>query len=84
MDYEYTFAPVAKMTTVPTLIAIYYILRWKIFQMDVKNTFLNSDPHEEVYMSPLPGISQHTCEVFWLRKTLYVLKQAPRAWLSSL
>ncbi|TLX69449.1 hypothetical protein E9993_23005, partial [Labilibacter sediminis] len=47
LDYEETFAPVAKMTNVRTLIAISSIRQWKIYQMDVKNAFLNGDLHEE-------------------------------------
>lgn len=51
------FAPVAKMTTVHTLIVVSSIHQWKICQMDVKNAFLNGDLHGEVYMSPPPGIA---------------------------
>ena len=83
MDYEETFAPVAKMTTVRTLIAVSSIRQWKIYQMDVKNAFLNGDLHEEVYMSPPPGIAHQPGEVCRLRKALYGLKQAPRAWFEK-
>ena len=83
MDYEETFAPVAKMTTVRTLIAVSSIRQWKIYQMDVKNAFLNGDLHEEVYMSPPPGIAHRPGEVCRLRKALYGLKQAPRAWFEK-
>ncbi|KAL4566379.1 hypothetical protein LXL04_030494 [Taraxacum kok-saghyz] len=83
MDYEETFTPVAKMTTVRILIAVSSIRQWKIYQMDVKNAFSNGDLHEEVYMSPPPGIAHQPGEVCRLRKALYGLKQAPRAWFEK-
>ena len=51
--------------------------------MDVKNAFLNGDLSEEVYMQPPPGLSVESNKVCHLRRTLYSLKQAPRAWFAK-
>lgn len=80
MDYEETFAPVAKMTSVRVLIAVASSRQWDISQMDVKNAFLNGDLKEEVYMVAPPGVSHAPGQVCRLKKALYGLKQAPRAW----
>ncbi|KAL0294976.1 UNVERIFIED_CONTAM: Retrovirus-related Pol polyprotein from transposon TNT 1-94 [Sesamum calycinum] len=53
--YDETFAPVARLTSVRNLIAIATAKQWKLFQMDVKNAFLNGDLSEEVYMQPPSG-----------------------------
>ena len=45
MDYKEAFAPITTMTTIRTLIVVASIFQWKIFQMDVKNAFLNGDLH---------------------------------------
>uniref|UniRef100_A0A2N9G147 FAD-binding PCMH-type domain-containing protein n=1 Tax=Fagus sylvatica TaxID=28930 RepID=A0A2N9G147_FAGSY len=79
IDYEETFAPVARLSSVRTLLAVAASRQWKLFQMDVKNAFLNRDLSEEVYMQPPPGLSVPTtsCPLWWL-------KQAPQAWFAKL
>lgn len=71
IDYEETFAPVAKLTSVRTLISVASKLQWPLYQMDVKNAFLNGDLQEEVYMKPPPGLSCPSNQVCRLRRALY-------------
>jgi len=56
IDYEETFAPVAKMTSIRTLIVFAAARRWPLYQMNFKNAFLNGDLSEIVYMQPPPGV----------------------------
>uniref|UniRef100_A0A2N9FKW8 Integrase catalytic domain-containing protein n=1 Tax=Fagus sylvatica TaxID=28930 RepID=A0A2N9FKW8_FAGSY len=83
IDYEETFAPVARITSVRSLLAITAVHQWPLFQMDVKNAFLNGDLTEEVYMQAPPGYSDCPDKVCILRRALYGLKQAPRAWFAK-
>ncbi|RVX06405.1 Retrovirus-related Pol polyprotein from transposon TNT 1-94 [Vitis vinifera] len=84
VNYEETFAPVAKMTTVRTILALAASSDWPLHQMDVKNAFLHGDLKECIYMKPPPGLfpspTSHVCK---LRRSLYGLKQAPRAWFEK-
>jgi hypothetical protein len=50
IDYEETFAPVARYTSIRTIIALTAKMKWKLHQMDVKTTFLNDVIEEEVYI----------------------------------
>jgi transposase InsO family protein len=82
VDYDETFAPVAKMNTIRAIISIAANCGWNLFQMDVKNAFLHGDLQEEVYMEIPPGFNSRETEgkVCKLMKSLYGLKQSPRAW----
>jgi hypothetical protein len=82
IDYEETFAYVTRITSVRSLLAIAAIYQWPLFQMDVKNAFLNGDFTEEVYMQAPPGYSDCPDKVC-LRCALYGLKQAPQAWFAK-
>ena len=86
IDYEETFAHVARLSSVMTLIVIYAARKWPLFQMDVKKVFLNGELSEEVYMKLTPGYSHppgFSHKVCRLRQALYGLKQAPRAWFAK-
>ena len=73
VDYEETFAPVAKMTTVRTMIALATTKGWHLHQMDVKNAFLQGELEEEVYMVQPPGFESniHPKAICRLKKPLY-------------
>jgi Reverse transcriptase (RNA-dependent DNA polymerase) len=86
VDYKETFAPVAKMNTVRTLMSVATNCDWSLFQMDVKNAFLQGDLEEEVYMNLPPGlpVPRESGLICRLKKAIYGLKQSPRAWYGKL
>ena len=86
IDYDETFAPVARLEAIRILIAFAAHKNIKLFQMDVKTAFLNGYLKEEVYVEQPPGFadSQFPNHVYKLDKALYGLKQAPRAWYERL
>ncbi|RVW46337.1 Retrovirus-related Pol polyprotein from transposon TNT 1-94 [Vitis vinifera] len=75
-------ADVAKLNTVRVLLSLAANLDWSLHQLDVKNAFLNGDLEEEVYMDIPAGLetTSNFNKVCRLRKSLYGLKQSPRAW----
>ena len=82
IDYNETFAPVARLDTVRMILSIAAQKNWKVYQMDVKSAFLNGILEEEVYIKQPLGyeILGEEHKVYKLKKALYGLKQAPRAW----
>ncbi|GJS92658.1 retrovirus-related pol polyprotein from transposon TNT 1-94 [Tanacetum coccineum] len=86
IDYDETFAPVARMEAIRIFLAFATYMNFKVYQMDVKSAFLNGKLKEEVYVKQPPGFesSEFPDYVCKLDKALYGLKQAPRAWYETL
>lgn len=84
-DFKETFAPVAKMNTVRSLLRVVAGKGWIVDQMDVHNAFLHGDLKEEVYMKLPQGFKcSDPSKVLRLHKAVYGLRQAPRCWFSKL
>nr|GEW82969.1 retrovirus-related Pol polyprotein from transposon TNT 1-94 [Tanacetum cinerariifolium] len=86
IDYNETYALVARLESIRILLAYACALDFKQFQMDVKSAFLNGFINEEVYAAqPLGFIDfKKPDHVYKLKKALYSLKQAPKAWYDRL
>nr|GEW42603.1 hypothetical protein [Tanacetum cinerariifolium] len=83
VDYHDTFAPVAKLVTVQTLLTMATKNNWFIYQLelDVNNVFLHGDFTEEVYMKIPHGFAMEgETKLCWLRKSTHGLKQASQNW----
>lgn len=85
VDYNETYSPVARLTSVRTLIALANSLEIEIHQMDVNTAFLYATLNEEIYMNVPKGIDNvPKNKVCKLVKSLYGLKQAPIEWYKNL
>nr|GEX48750.1 copia protein [Tanacetum cinerariifolium] len=84
IDYDETYAPVARLDSIRILLAYACALDFKVFQMGVKSAFLNGFINEEVYVAQPPGFIdiKKPNHVYKLKKALYGLKQAPKACLN--
>ena len=85
-DFGATFAPVAELTSVCLLVFLAASHSWPLHQLDVKNAFLHGNLLETIYMDPPPGFraeGEYVGKVCRLCKSLYGLKQSPRAWFSG-
>ncbi|KAK2401972.1 putative mitochondrial protein [Trifolium repens] len=76
LDFEETFAPVARLESIRLLLGVACILKFKLYQMDVKSAFLNGYLHEEVYVEQPKGFidPKFPKHVYRLKKALYGLK----------
>jgi hypothetical protein len=86
LDFGKTFAPVAHLEAIRILLAFAAFKGFKLYQMDVKNAFLNGVIQEDVYVRQTPGFknSKYPDSVYKLSKALYELKQASWAWYARL
>ncbi|GJS65654.1 retrovirus-related pol polyprotein from transposon TNT 1-94 [Tanacetum coccineum] len=82
IDYDETYAPVAKLESIQILLTLACVKDFKLYQMDVKSAFLNGFINEEVYIAQPPGFIdfEKSNYVYKLKKALYGLKKAPKAW----
>ncbi|GJY97716.1 retrovirus-related pol polyprotein from transposon TNT 1-94 [Tanacetum coccineum] len=86
IDFEESFAPVARLEAVQIFLAFAAHMNMTVYQMDMKMTFLNGILREEVYVSQSDGFMDldKPNHMYRLKKALYGLKQGPRAWYDLL
>ncbi|KAK1653507.1 hypothetical protein QYE76_071312 [Lolium multiflorum] len=86
MDFEDTFASVARLEAIRLFLAFASFHNFKLYQMDVKSAFLNGPLKETAYVAQPPGFEdpRRPNHVYLLHKALYGLKKAPRAWYEFL
>nr|GEY75012.1 retrovirus-related Pol polyprotein from transposon TNT 1-94 [Tanacetum cinerariifolium] len=86
IDFEESFAPVARMEAIRIFLAYDAHKSFMVFQMNVKTAFLHGSLKEDVYVCQPEGFidADHPTHVYKIKKALYGLKQAPRAWYDEL
>jgi hypothetical protein len=84
IDYDETFSIVAKLDSIRLSLAIRASRGWKVHHMNVNNVFLHGDILEEIYMDKPPGFIQNSSLVCQIKKSLYGIKKASRAWYEKM
>ena len=88
VDFDSVFATVVRMSSVRALLVLAAAHDWGLWQLDVKQAFLEADVHDDLYMYPPPNISDRDADgdkiVCKLKKSLYGLRQAAREWANKL
>jgi hypothetical protein len=85
VDFNEVYAPVSKHTTLRALLSVVAKHDLELHQLDVKTAFLNGDLDEEIWMKQPPGYAEGAgTQACRLVKSLYGLRQAPRAWYTKL
>lgn len=79
-DFGKNYAPVARMSTLRTLLAHTVEKEWNIRQLDVPTAFLNGYLESEVYVKPPEGIVIKGNKVLKLNRGLYGLRESPKCW----
>jgi hypothetical protein len=83
-DYDETYSPTARQSSIRILLAICVLLGWVTAQSDVYVAFLNSTLEETLYVMPPPPMKVPPGHAWLLIKSLYRLVQAPRVWYNLL
>ncbi|GJZ68783.1 putative ribonuclease H-like domain-containing protein [Tanacetum coccineum] len=86
IDYDEVFAPVARVEAIRLFLAFASFMNFPVYQMDVKSAFLYGTIEEEVYVCQPPGFvdPEFPGKVYKVKKAIYGLHQAPKAWYETL
>jgi hypothetical protein len=84
IKYTKTFASITKMNSALLILSLGAQFGWKINQMDVKSAFIYGEQSKEIFMEKPYGFVTYSTLVCLLQKSLYGLKQDPRAWYAKI
>lgn len=85
IDLNEVFAPIARWGTIKTILVVTSNQMWYVFQLDVKRAFVHGELSEDVYINQPIRYHKGKLEmVYKLKKVLYSLRQAPRAWYNKI
>nr|GEZ07399.1 hypothetical protein [Tanacetum cinerariifolium] len=86
IDYKEVFAPVARIEAIRLFLTYASYMGFTVYQMDVKSAFLYGTINEEVYVMQPLGFQdlEFPHRVYKVKKAIYGLHQAPRAWYGTL